>query len=102
MAVSDAYLAKIRRSVRRVPDPVVDAELTDLIEECRLDLQSLGVLKKKAHDESDGLILGAVRCYARWKFGIANADADLNRDDYMQLRDELRKKKGYRCTSQKR
>ena len=95
MAVHAAYLAKIRRSVRRNASAEVDAELTDIIEECRLDLQQLGVLPAKVADETDSLILGAVRCYTRWKFGLSNEDAVQNRDDYMQLRDELRRKADY-------
>lgn len=95
MAVSVAYLTKIRRAVRRNASVDVDAELTDIIEECRLDLQQLGVLQTIAASETDGLILGAVRCFARWKFGLSNEDAAQNRDDYMQLRDELRRKAEY-------
>ena len=98
MTVSAAYLTKIRRAVRRNTSTEVDAELTDIIEECRLDLQSLGVLKTKAEDETDSLILGAVRCFARWKFGLSNEDMAANREDYMQLRDELRRKVSY-CIS---
>ena len=92
MAVSPEYLAKLRRAVRRQPDDDVDAELTDIAEECRLDLQSLGVTKEKTEDETDGLILGAVRCFVRWKFGANNPEAAANREDYMTLRDELRKR----------
>ena len=95
--VSEEYLAKIRRAVRRGKHEEVDAELTDIIEECRRDLIALGVLAEKANDEADPLILGAVRCFARWKFGISNEDAAANREDYMQLRDEIRKKAAY-CT----
>lgn len=95
MAVSCNYLAKIRRAVRRNTSTDVDAELTDIIEECRLDLQQLGVLKTKAEDETDSLILGAVRSFARWKFGLSNEDADKNREDYMLQRDELRRKASY-------
>jgi len=95
MAVSAAYLAKIRRAVRRNTGTDVDAELTDIIEECRLDLQQLGVLESKATDETDSLILGAVRCFARWKFGLSNEDAEANREDYMMLRDELRRRTDY-------
>jgi len=73
----------------------VDAELTDIIEECRLDLQQLGVLKTKAEDETDSLILGAVRSFVRWKFGLSNEDADKNREDYMLQRDELRRRTDY-------
>lgn len=95
MAVSASYLSKLRWSVRRNTSTDVDAELTDIIEECRLDLQSLGVLKAKTDDETDSLILGAIRCFVRWKFGLSNDDAERNREDYMQLRDELRRKRDY-------
>lgn len=95
MAVTAAYLTKIRRAVRRNTSTDVDAELTDIIEECRLDLQQLGVLKTKAEDETDSLILGAVRSFARWKFGLSNEDAERNREDYMLQRDELRRKASY-------
>ena len=95
MAVTAAYLTKIRRAVRRNTSTDVDAELTDIIEECRLDLQQLGVLKTKAEDETDSLILGAVRSFARWKFGLSNEDADKNREDYMLQRDELRRRTDY-------
>lgn len=95
MAVSSEYLGKVRVAVRRNSSTEVDAELTDIIEECRLDLQSLGVLKTKTDDETDSLILGAVRCFARWKFGLSNEDAALNREDYYSLRDELRRKRDY-------
>ena len=93
MAVSAEYLTKIRRAVRRNTSVDVDAELTDIIEECRLDLQHLGVLQTKTDDETDSLILGAVRCFARWKFGLSNEDAALgNREDYYSMRDELRRR----------
>lgn len=95
MAVGADYLAKIRRAVRRSQSDEVDAELQDLIEECRRDLTSLGVPSAVAADEADPLILGAVRCFVRWKFGIRNEDAAANREDYMQLRDEIRKKADY-------
>lgn len=95
MAVSSEYLNKIRRAVRRSTSIDVDEELIDIIEECRLDLQSLGVTSAKATDEADSLILGAVRCFARWKFGLSNEDAAANREDYYTLRDELRRKSAY-------
>lgn len=95
MAVTAEYLTKIRRSVRRNTSTDVDAELTDIIEECRLDLQKLGVLQTKTDDETDSLILGAVRCFARWKFGLSNEDAEGNREDYMMMRDELRRRADY-------
>lgn len=95
MAVSIWYLNKIRRSVRANSSTDVDEELTDIIEECRLDLQSLGVTAGKTTDETDSIITGAVRSFARWKFGIGDEDAAANRDDYMMQRDELRRRRDY-------
>jgi len=95
MAVSADYLTKIRRGVRINSDADFDAELTDIIEECRLDLHRLGVIPSKAADETDSLILGAVRSFARWKFGLNEKDAAMNREDYMLQRDELRWSRDY-------
>ncbi|MPM44835.1 hypothetical protein SDC9_91517 [bioreactor metagenome] len=95
MAVTEGYLAKFRRAIRRNTSTDVDAELTDIIEECRQDLINLGVLESKATDETDSLIIGAVRCYVRWKFGLSNEDAAANKQDYLDLRDELRRKTDY-------
>lgn len=94
MAVSAGYLTKIRRAVRRNTDTDVDAELTDIIEECRLDLQSVGVISAKTTDETDSLILGAVRSFARWKFQSGD-DSLANREDYFLQKDELRRKRDY-------
>lgn len=93
--VTPDYLTKVRRGVRRSPNIETDEELRDIIEECRLDLIRLGVAEDKANDESDSLILGAVRSFARWKFGLSNEDADKNREDYMLQRDELRRSVKY-------
>jgi hypothetical protein len=96
MAVSNEYLAKMRRALRRSGESA-DAEITDLIEECRRDLILLGVLKEKADDETDSVILGAVRCFVRWKFGVNNPEAERMQEEYMILRDELRRRAEY-CT----
>ncbi len=100
MAVSPEYLAKIRRAIRHSQNDEIDAELTDIIEECRLDLQQLGVLKSKTEDETDSLILGAVRCFARWKFAPTLEDAEANKNDYMIMRDELRRRVRYCSTTE--
>lgn len=93
MSVTPAYLTKIRRGVRINQDDDFDAELTDIIEECRQDLISVGVTETAANDEDDQYILGAVRSFARWKF--IGRDDHPYRVDYMIQRDELRRKTGY-------
>ena len=95
IVVAETFLAKIRRAVRRNTSTDVDAELADIIAECRADLIGIGVTEAKANSETDSLILGAVRCFARWKFGLSNEDAEANREDYMALRDELRRRTDY-------
>ena len=96
MAVSSGYLAKMQRAVRiKTATADVTAELTDLVEECRADLISLGVLETKANDETDSLIIGAVRCFVRWKMAPDAKEAEASREDYMTMRDELRRKVAY-------
>ena len=96
MAVSPGYLAKLQRAVRiKTATADVTAELTDLIEEARRDLESLGVLATKTTDETDELILGAVRCFVRWKWAQTPEDETGNMRDYMLMRDELRRTSAY-------
>lgn len=96
MAVGAGYLTKFYRAVR-LKTPTTDAatELTDLIEEARRDLESLGVLSSKTTDETDSLILGAVRCFVRWKLALTPEDAAADMEAYMTMRDELRRKRDY-------
>ena len=96
MAVGVDYMEKLARAVR-LKSPTYDAteELIDLIDECRADLMRLGVLFEKATDEADPLILGAVRCFVRWKWAQTPEDETGNMRDYMLMRDELRKTASY-------
>ena len=98
MAVTSGYIAKMRRAIRVGQNEDIDAEIIDLIEECRHDLIQLGVLSTKANDEADSLILGAVRGFVRWKFGLNNPDADRLHAEYDIMRDELRRRGDY-CTT---
>ncbi len=96
MAVSAGYLAKLQRAVRiKTATADVTAELTDLIEEARRDLESLGVLASKTTDETDVLVLGAIRCFVRWKMAQTPEEETGNMRDYMTMRDELRRKGAY-------
>lgn len=90
--VTDEYLDKLRFAVRRAAgSPDVDAELRDLAEAARADMVGKGVLAEIAADESDPQVLGALRCFVRWQFGIGGDDADRNRDSYELMVEQLRK-----------
>lgn len=89
--VSAAYLDKVRFGVRRTSGTMVDAELTDIVQQCRADLIRMGVEQSVAEDETDVLVLGCVRCFARWQFGINGDNSDRNHADYLELADNLRR-----------
>lgn len=91
MTVSNVYLDKVRFAIRRSSNQQVDAELTDIIEQCRADLIRMGVSSSIANDEGNKLVLGCQRAFARWQFGINGDDAQRNREDYRLMADELRK-----------
>lgn len=89
--IGDDYLAKIRFAVRRSQSSNSDAELKDIIEECRADMTRVGISETVANDEKNKLVLGCQRAFARWKFGISGDDAVRNREDYFYALDNLRK-----------
>ena len=96
MAVSSEYLTKLLRAVRiRNANAEITTEVTDLCEEARLDLMTLGVLPERATDETDPLILGAVRSFVRWKMAADDREAAWNMNDYLLQRDELRRRGTY-------
>ena len=90
--VSENYLYKVRFAVRTVStDSNVLRELTDIIEECRAHMVTVGVKKDVAYDEDNPLTLGCVRSFARAKFSIDKDDIATNMADYRLQVDELRK-----------
>ena len=92
MSVTERYLDKIKFAVRTVStDPNVIQELTDIIEECRADMINKGVRRDVAEDETDYIVLGCVRSFARARFGLDAADIQANMADYRLQVDELRK-----------
>ena len=92
--VSAEYLSKIRFAVRRsAGNAQVDGELTDLIEQARADMIAKGVNSIIANDEGNVLVLGAVRCFCRWQFGINGDDAERNQQAYLDIADQIRKKR---------
>jgi hypothetical protein len=97
MAVSRAYLLKMRTAIRRYSAMSADltVELTDVVEECRADLIRLGVSSALAASETDVHVLDAVKRYARWAFE-PDSDAQAQMWDTYRLKaDELRRMRDY-------
>lgn len=90
MAASDEYLAKIRFAVRRNENTLMDAELMDVIDQCRADLVRMGVPSDLATNEENPLVLGCVRAFARWQTGGGGAEPEKSREDYRLMANDLR------------
>lgn len=67
MAVSANYLAKVKMSLRVTTD-VFNPQITDLVEEARLDLTNTADIKTFDFDEADQLQTGAVIAYVAYKW----------------------------------
>ncbi len=94
MAVSAAYLTKMRTAIRRYSAMSADltAELTDVVEECRADLVRLGLPDAAVTVETDMNILDAVKRYVRWAFEPAeSATKESLFETYRLKADELRR-----------
>lgn len=90
MAVSNEYLGKIRFAIRRNSSGLMDNEITDVIEQCRADLIRMGVSSNVANDETDSLVLGCVKAFARWQIGGGGAEPEKSRGDYFLMANDLR------------
>ena len=99
MAVSAAYLAKIKRAVRLTTTAAdILTELTDTVEECRADLIRLGLSDTVVNDETDVHMLDAVKRYARWRFAMEPGESAQCAEEYKEKADELRRSTGYGVT----
>lgn len=78
-------LEKIKLSLRIKTDRL-DEEIQDLIDACLLDLSVSGVNKV---DETDPLILQAVRLYCKSMFGLDNKDSDKYYQSYTLIKHAL-------------
>lgn len=90
MSVSGEYLSKIRFAVRRNENPLMDAELTDVIEQGKADLIRMGVSPDVANDETNSLVLGCIRAFARWQTGGGGSEPEKSREDYRLMANDLR------------
>lgn len=95
MEISAAYLDSMIRAIRRNKTEAIIEEVKDLIQEARADLIGVGILEAKVIDESDPLIKGAIRCFVKWKFGLASEDVELYRRDYLDLKENIRRNVNY-------
>ena len=80
-------LEKIKLALRIDSDDL-DEEIQDSIEAAKADLKLSGVLEYKI-DDSDSLIVRAIKVYCKAEMSTDNVEAERYRKSYEMLRDHL-------------
>lgn len=78
-------LEKVKLSLR-IKSNILDLEIEDLIEACKIDLSISGV---KKIEESDPIINRAIILYCKANFGLENKDSDKYQKSYDLLKQSL-------------
>lgn len=89
--ISEEFMIKARGFLRITEerDPVINSEITSLINSCRKDLMRNGITSEKVNSEEDSLIVSAIFMYLKAEFGLDNKNYDRYRSSYETLRTEL-------------
>lgn len=78
-------LEKVKLALR-IKNNKFDDEISDLIEEAKSDLKLSGVMKL---DDTDPLIIRAIKTYSKANFGLANKDSEKYQKSYESLKEHL-------------
>jgi uncharacterized phage protein (predicted DNA packaging) len=84
-------LSKVKTFIRISHDKL-DDDITDSIEGCLADLRAHGIIHK---DDTDPLILNAIKLYCKSLYIDDTVKADDYLSRYVALRDSLKAAKGY-------
>lgn len=78
-------LDKVKK-VLRIKSDKLDDEILDLIEACKIDLSISGV---KKIDETDALVIQAIKLYCKANFGLDNNDSEKYQKSYDMLKNSM-------------
>lgn len=78
-------LEKVKLALR-IKSNILDLEIEDLIEACKIDLSISGV---KKIEESDPIINRAIILYCKANFGLENKDSEKYQKSYDLLKQSL-------------
>lgn len=78
-------LDKVKKVLRIKSDKLND-EILDLIEACKIDLSISGV---KKIDETDALVIQAIKLYCKANFGLDNKDSEKYQKSYDMLKNSM-------------
>jgi hypothetical protein len=83
--LGEIMLEKVKLALR-IKSNILDLEIEDLIEACKIDLSISGV---KKIEESDPIINRAIILYCKANFGLENKDSDKYQKSYDLLKQSL-------------
>lgn len=78
-------LEKVKLALR-IKNNKLDDDITDLIDACKIDLSISGV---KKIDETDALVIQAVKLYCKANFGLDNKDSEKYQKSYDMLKNSM-------------
>ena len=78
-------LEKVKLALR-IKNNKLDDDITDLIDACKIDLSISGV---KKIDETDALVIQAVKLYCTANFGLDNKDSEKYQKSYDMLKNSM-------------
>lgn len=78
-------LEKVKLALR-IKSNILDLEIEDLIEACKIDLSISGV---KKIEESDPIIARAIILYCKANFGLDNKESEKYQNSYNLLKQSL-------------
>lgn len=78
-------LEKVKLALR-IKSNILDSEINDLIEACKIDLSISGV---KKIEESDPIIARAIILYCKANFGLDNKESEKYQNSYNLLKQSL-------------
>lgn len=78
-------LEKVKLALR-IKNNKLDDDITDLIDACKIDLSISGV---KKIDETDALVIQAVKLYCKANFGLNNKDSEKYQKSYDMLKSSM-------------
>lgn len=79
-------LDKCKMYIRKFKKDALDEEVQDLIDSAKADLKLSGVINQ---DETDPLIIQAVKCYVKSHYGYENKEAERFEQSYLSLKTHL-------------
>lgn len=82
----EAIITTAVKQALRVSTTILDTEINDIIDACKLDLSIAGIITIV---DTDALIKRAIIIYAKSHFGVDNADSEKYMASYKSLRDHL-------------